>query len=69
MSLSRLSVAATLLTLLAAGLALSGCGRRGALEPPPSARVLTTDEQGNVVKTDETDQTVNRPFILDGLIE
>lgn len=30
----------TLVVLLAATVALSGCGRRGALEPPPQAGVV-----------------------------
>ncbi|MCB1463398.1 MAG: hypothetical protein KDJ90_13460 [Nitratireductor sp.] len=67
MSLTRLPVAVTLLAVLAFGLAVSGCGRRGGLEPPPSARVLTTDEQGNVVKPQE--DAVDRPFVLDPLIQ
>jgi predicted small lipoprotein YifL len=29
----------SLIAVLAAGLALAGCGRKGALEPPPSASV------------------------------
>jgi predicted small lipoprotein YifL len=36
-TVSRLSMIA----VLAAGLALAGCGRKGALEPPPSASVAS----------------------------
>ncbi len=62
----RLPVVLTLLTVLTIGLVLSGCGRRGGLEPPPSAAVLTTDAQGNVVETAE--EPVDRPFVLDPLL-
>ncbi|MEZ5871258.1 MAG: lipoprotein [Nitratireductor sp.] len=49
--------------MLATAASVSACGRRGAPEAPPSAAVLTTDETGAAVK-----QTVDRPFILDGLL-
>ena len=67
MTSTRLPVIIALLAVLGVGLAVSGCGRRGPLEPPPSAKVLTTDAKGNVVETDEN--KVDRPFILDGLIQ
>jgi predicted small lipoprotein YifL len=66
MTPNRLRIAASLLAVLAIAAAASGCGRRGGLEPPPSADVLATDEQGNVVKPAKP---VDQPFILDGLIQ
>ncbi len=52
--------------LLAFALILSACGRRGALEAPASATIVTTDEAGSPVK--KTAPKPDRPFILDGLI-
>lgn len=42
---------------------LTGCGRKGALEPPPSA-TIETDNGQRVEKPKE-----DRPFILDRLIQ
>lgn len=53
---------AILLAMVAMAVALSACGRRGALEPPPSAAVKAKD--GSNAPAKERD----RPFILDGLI-
>lgn len=53
-------------SIVAITLLLSGCGRRGALQPPPSSQVVVTDEQGNTIK--KTAPKPDRPFILDGLI-
>lgn len=47
---------------LANALMLSACGRKGPLEPPPSATIV--DEDGKVREAPKTD----RPFILDPLI-
>ncbi|MEO8668342.1 MAG: lipoprotein [Bauldia sp.] len=48
-----------------AALALSACGRKGALEAPPSA--ATTGDPA--VKSDDVGaKKPNRPFFLDGLI-
>lgn len=57
-----------LLVLAGVSIALSGCGRTGKLEEPPSsARIIETDEQGRPIKRDE--ETVeDNPFILDSLI-
>lgn len=52
--------------LVACALALSACGRRGALEAPATATVVTTDDAGNPIK--KTAPKPDRPFILDGLI-
>ena len=59
------------LGLLVAAL-ISGCGRRGGLEPPPNAQTTTTAAPGDPPsETDSPPQRKNvpeRPFILDGLI-
>jgi predicted small lipoprotein YifL len=52
--------------ILAIGILVSGCGRRGSLELPPSSAVETTDEQGN--KVTRRAPKPDKPFILDGLI-
>jgi predicted small lipoprotein YifL len=57
-----------LMVISVAGMALSACGRRGDPEPPPSAQVISTDENGRPIKTTEQ-PVVDRPFILDGLIQ
>jgi len=43
-------------------MALTGCGRRGALEPPPSA--MMENEKGEMVRKARED----KPFILNPLI-
>ncbi|MCB1430592.1 MAG: lipoprotein [Nitratireductor sp.] len=63
MSRATIRQASVMAVLLATVFGLSACGRRGALEPPPSAKVLSTDETGAAVET-----KVDRPFILDGLL-
>jgi len=60
--LSGRSVAA-LFTLLCLGLVLAGCGRKGALEPPPSTMI--ENEQGERLIRPQED----KPFILDRLIQ
>jgi predicted small lipoprotein YifL len=52
--------------ILAAALLMSGCGRRGNLEPPPSATVVETDDLGNTIEKSAPKR--DNPFILDGLI-
>jgi len=44
-------------------LLIAGCGRKGALEPPPSAQIDT--ENGTV----EAEPQQDKPFILDRLIQ
>jgi len=56
----------SLIILVALGLALSSCGRRGALETPVSATVVTTDDAGNPIE--KSAEKPDRPFILDGLL-
>ncbi|NTJ43622.1 lipoprotein [Agrobacterium larrymoorei] len=49
---------------LAAGLALSSCGRKGDLDPPG-----TPTEQRNIRSSDgKVEKTPERPFILDKLL-
>lgn len=60
--ISRFSIS-TLLIAAAAVSALSACGRRGPLEPPPSA--VVTDENGHTRPKPKED----KPFILDKLIQ
>jgi predicted small lipoprotein YifL len=58
-----LRIAFALLVLVALG--LSGCGRKGALEPPPD-QVLPTGPDGKPV--DRGPEKPNRSFPLDGLL-
>ncbi len=51
------------LVVLAVGLA--GCGRKGALEPPPSAGVASADGAPGAPPPPEKP---NRPFFLDWLL-
>ncbi len=53
-------------SIVAIGLLVSGCGRRGNLEAPDSATVITTDKYGNEITKPAPRQ--DKPFILDGLI-
>ncbi|MCF6322158.1 MAG: hypothetical protein L3J32_10375 [Rhizobiaceae bacterium] len=53
-------------SVIAVGFIVSGCGKRGALEAPPSDRVVTTDSVGNTIN--KPAPKPDRPFILDGLI-
>jgi len=59
--------ATVLVAVLVMATALTACGRRGPLEPPPSATVLSTNAQGEVVE--EPAPVEDRPFILDALIQ
>lgn len=55
------------LTLMLTGLAvgISGCGRKGSLESPPSA---TLSDNASQAEKDAVKSTPDNPFILDGLI-
>jgi len=57
------SFISTLLLAGALGGALSACGRRGDLEPPPAS--VITDERGHTRPKPVED----KPFILDKLIQ
>ncbi|MDJ0613907.1 MAG: lipoprotein [Rhizobiaceae bacterium] len=65
----RLSGFATRFVLvLMIALAVTACGRRGNLEAPPSATVVTVDENGNEVETVGAPEKEDKPFILDPLL-
>lgn len=66
MSRQNKKIVAVVAGIVVVGLTLSACGRRGALQEPASATVITTDEYGKPIK--QSDQKPDRPFILDGLI-
>jgi predicted small lipoprotein YifL len=53
--------------VLIAGLALSACGRRGALEPPPGAKTTDTSLAEDSVEAKKAAKP-DRPFILDPLL-
>ena len=54
--------------LLFVAVALVSCGRRGSLEAPISPAVISVDENGNEIKTQEAEPVEDKPFILDGLL-
>ncbi|MFZ1815068.1 MAG: lipoprotein [Rhizobiaceae bacterium] len=66
MSAQISSFGRTIVLMLAVAIALAGCGRRGALEPPPSARVLETDETGAVTAPPPASE---RRIFLDPLLD
>ena len=66
MSWQNGKIAGMVISLIAISLVVSSCGRKGALEAPDSATVITTDKQGKQIK--KTAPKPDRPFILDGLI-
>jgi len=55
---------AALAVVLLSAVGLSACGRKGALEPPPSAQVAPPEDG----KANPKDQKPDRPFALDFLI-
>lgn len=55
----------SLSVILILAMAVSSCGRRGALERPPDASVITVDENGQEV---EEEPAADKPFILDPLL-
>jgi len=64
----RILMRAMLTGILVAGLALSACGRKGALEAPPSAGLTGSDlVVDDPVEADNANKP-DRPFILDGLL-
>jgi predicted small lipoprotein YifL len=62
-NLTRAAIAGVLI----AGLALSACGRRGALESPPGAKASDASESSDSVEARQAAKP-DRPFILDGLL-
>ena len=61
--LSKLLVNTVLLAMIA--LVAVSCGRRGALEAPPDANVVTVDENGEELPAPASE---DKPFILDPLL-
>lgn len=54
--------------LMLAGLGLAGCGVKGPLEPPASAKVEGTAPTGAGTPGTAPKKGKHRPFILDGLL-
>lgn len=54
-------------TLCFAAMALSACGKRGALEPPSAESAPKTSEKAASVEP-KPDEKPHRPFVLDGLL-
>lgn len=64
-----------LLLVLAVGLALAGCGRRGRLEPPPTPESIAAAEKAKNSKTglrkrvpNPPIRAPNEPFVLDPIL-
>ena len=66
MILQNRKILSAVASIIAIGLVISGCGRRGKLEAPASATVITTDKLGNEITKPAPKQ--DKPFILDGLL-
>lgn len=64
----RILMRALVTGVLVAGLALSACGRKGGLEPPPGAQA--TDAGAAVADPVEAEKAKkpDRPFVLDRLL-
>jgi len=60
---SKLLINSVLVLMIA--LAAASCGRRGALEAPPNANVVSVDEYGDELPPQEKE---DKPFILDPLL-
>lgn len=60
----RIVVRAVLAAVLISAVGLSACGRKGPLQPPPSAATTGEDGKDDKGKNSKPD----RPFILDPLI-
>lgn len=57
--------------VIVAALAVSACGRKGSLLPPPSSTAVTSDAATDAEKNPETPKGAkkpDRPFFLDPLI-
>ena len=58
-------IALNIILILTLVFVVSACGRRGALELPPSSSVVKSDVTGEVV---EEKPVEDEPFILDSLL-
>ena len=71
---SRIASRVAFAVILASVTVLTGCGRNGALQPPPGASVETGDNQdGDAAKNGDTAKKAgsgrpDRPFVLDPII-
>lgn len=68
MTQSLSSLSCKIAVLLMVVLVTASCGRRGGLEAPPSASVVTLDENGNEVVEPGEPEKEDKPFILDPLL-
>ncbi len=66
MSVQSNKIIKTVTIIVVMGLVVSACGRRGALQTPVNATVVTSDQAGNPIE--KTTTKPDKPFILDGLI-
>jgi predicted small lipoprotein YifL len=64
----RILMRALLAGTLVAAVALSACGRKGGLEPPPGASAYDADPSITDPVEAEKAKKPDRPFILDGLL-
>jgi predicted small lipoprotein YifL len=68
----RMVFQAALAAVLISAVGLSACGRKGALEPPPSAKVTPPPAAADGTTQDQAKPANNkpdRPFALDFLIK
>lgn len=65
MAASLIKIAARATLVLMVALAAVSCGRRGNLEAPPNASVVSVDEDGQEIPEEEKE---DKPFILDPLL-
>ena len=64
----RMLMRAMVTGILVAGLALSACGRKGGLEPPPGAQATDAGIAADNPVEAEKAKKPDRPFILDRLL-
>ncbi len=57
-----------IIVLLLTSLALTACGRRGALQPPPGAAAVELPTATTGTGTSTAEEKPDPPFILDALI-
>ena len=59
---------ALVFALVVASVGLTGCGRRGALEPPSAAATTQPSQPGQTAKPAQNPPPPDRPFVLDPLL-